>query len=33
MLKEAGFSKIEVTADFGEEITGDNTRWFFKAEK
>lgn len=33
MLKQAGFQKIEVTADFGEKITGKNTRWFFKAQK
>lgn len=33
MLKEAGFSNIEVTADFDQEITGSNQRWFFKAEK
>lgn len=33
MLKQAGFEKVEVCADFNEEITGDNTRWFFKAQK
>ncbi len=33
MLEAAGFSKIKVTADFGEEITGDNIRWFFHAQK
>lgn len=33
MLKEAGFSKVNVTADFGQEITGDNIRWFFHAQK
>ncbi len=33
MLKAAGFKKVEVTADFDEEITGDNVRWFFKAQK
>ena len=33
MLKEAGFSTIEVSADFDQEITGENTRWFFKAQK
>lgn len=33
LLEEAGFSDIEVTADFWEEITGDDTRWFFKAQK
>lgn len=33
LLKTTGFSKVEVTADFGEEITGNNTRWFFKAQK
>lgn len=33
MLETAGFSKIEVSADFDQEITGDNTRWFFKAQK
>jgi SAM-dependent methyltransferase len=33
MLEKAGFSNVEVTADFNEEVTGNNTRWFFKAEK
>lgn len=33
MLKAAGFANIEVQADFDQEITGDNTRWFFKARK
>ena len=33
LLKATGFSKVEVTADFDEEITGANTRWFFKAQK
>ena len=33
MLREAGFTNIEMTADFDQEITGDNTRWFFKARK
>lgn len=33
LLEDAGFSNVEVTADFGAEITGDNTRWFFKAQK
>lgn len=32
-LKEAGFSNIEVTADFDQEVTKNNTRWFFKAQK
>lgn len=32
-LKEAGFSKIEVTADFDQELSEDNIRWFFKAQK
>lgn len=33
MLKGAGFQNIEVHADFNEEISGNNTRWFFKAQK
>ena len=33
MLKVAGFSTIEVSADFDQEVTGDNIRWFFKAQK
>ena len=33
MLKEAGFTTIEVNADFDQEVTGTNTRWFFKAKK
>lgn len=33
MLQEAGFTKIQVSADFNQEITGNNTRWFFSAEK
>lgn len=33
MLKKAGFKNIEVSADFNKEITGDNMRWFFKAQK
>lgn len=33
MLKEAGFTTIEVSADFDQEVTGENTRWFFKARK
>lgn len=33
MLEAAGFKNIAVSADFGEEITGDNTRWFFHARK
>jgi hypothetical protein len=33
LLKKAGFSNIEMVADFDQEITGDNTRWFFKAQK
>lgn len=32
-LKEAGFTSIEVTADFGQELSKNNMRWFFKAEK
>lgn len=32
-LEEAGFKKIEVVADFDQEVTGANTRWFFKAQK
>ncbi|MEY8291374.1 class I SAM-dependent methyltransferase [Carnobacteriaceae bacterium 52-44] len=33
LLKKAGFSNVEMVADFDQEITGDNTRWFFKAQK
>lgn len=33
MLKEAGFTKIEVNADFDQAVTGENIRWFFKAQK
>lgn len=33
ILKKTGFSNIELTADFDKEITGNNKRWFFKAEK
>lgn len=33
MLRKAGFSNIEVVADFNQEVTGDNARWFFKAQK
>lgn len=33
MLRNVGFQKIDVSADFGEDITGENTRWFFKAQK
>ncbi|HIZ70271.1 MAG TPA: class I SAM-dependent methyltransferase [Candidatus Atopostipes pullistercoris] len=32
-LKKVGFTKIEVSADFDQKITGENIRWFFKAEK
>lgn len=32
-LKESGFTTIEVTADFDQKLTGNNIRWFFKAEK
>lgn len=32
-LKAAGFKAIELTADFDQEVTGNNTRWFFKAQK
>lgn len=32
-LQEAGFSKIEVTADFDQELGENNIRWFFKAQK
>lgn len=32
-LKKAGFSKVEVTADFDQEVGDNNTRWFFKAQK
>lgn len=32
-LKKAGFSKIEVTADFDQKLGENNTRWFFKAQK
>lgn len=33
LLKEAGFTNVEVTADFDQEVSGNNTRWFFKARK
>ena len=33
LLKAAGFTNIEISADFDQEITGNNTRWFFKARK
>lgn len=33
MLKEAGFTNIEVNADFDQVVTGENIRWFFKAQK
>jgi len=33
MLEAAGFSQVEVSADFDKEVTGDNIRWFFKAQK
>ena len=33
MLKEAGFTNIEVNADFDQGVTGENIRWFFKAQK
>lgn len=33
MLEQAGFSKIEITADFGQEVNDTSKRWFFKAEK
>lgn len=32
-LKKAGFSKIEVTGDFDQELAKNNKRWFFKAQK
>lgn len=32
-LQEVGFSKIEVTADFDQELGENNMRWFFKAQK
>lgn len=32
-LQEAGFSNIEVIADFDQELGKDNMRWFFKAQK
>ena len=32
-LQEAGFSNIEVTADFDQEVSEGNMRWFFKAQK
>lgn len=32
-LQEVGFTKIEVTADFDQELGENNTRWFFKAQK
>lgn len=33
MLEQLGFKNIEITADFDQEISGNNTRWFFKAQK
>lgn len=34
MLKKAGFTSIEVSADYGkEEIENDSTRWFFVCHK
>lgn len=33
LLKQAGFNTIEVTADFGEEVTETSRRWFFEARK
>lgn len=33
MLKTAGFTKIEVLADFDQEVAEGNKRWFFKAQK
>lgn len=32
-LKKTGFSNIEVSADFDEELAENNIRWFFKAQK
>lgn len=32
-LKQAGFTNIEITADFVNELAEDSIRWFFKAEK
>lgn len=32
-LKKVGFSKIDIKADFNEKLSGNNVRWFFKAEK
>lgn len=33
MLKQAGFSEIEVLADFTEPVQETSERWFFKAKK
>lgn len=34
LLAEAGFSKVEVTANFGkDEISDETTRWFFRCQK
>lgn len=33
MLKQAGFSKIEVSADFTEAVEEESERWFFVAKK
>lgn len=33
MLAEAGFSNIEVLADFNQKVNEKSKRWFFKAEK
>lgn len=33
LLKKAGFSHVEVTADFGESVKEDSKRWFFAAHK
>lgn len=33
LLKQAGFSEIEVTSDFTKEWQPESKRWFFKAEK
>lgn len=32
-LKKVGFTNIKVFADFDQELTGENIRWFFKAMK
>lgn len=33
LLKRVGFSKIEVLADFGKQVSPHSERWFFKVKK